>query len=328
MSNPSPLVPQGSIQEAPKGRRNLPVLVFSVIGFHVAVLGVGLMIGCKPETTKTADPLDALAPTNTLGSTFDSGFAPTNEIPPLSNPYSLPAGPAPAPGSPLATTPVTAPADGLAAPGTAYAPMDPLGTTPGTAPVPVPVPVPSSGYGSPVPSYAETVVPAVEPASTGGVEHKVKSGESFSTIAKNYGVTVKAVQDANPGVDARRLQIGQTIRIPATTRSAAVSSGAPATTSGARKTGTGSYTVKAGDSLTKIAKSHGTSVKALKSLNGLKTDRINVGQKLKVPVKAAAEPAPEPAPAIIEPAPQAPATSPTFGTLPPPTTVPVPAPGR
>jgi LysM repeat protein len=43
------------------------------------------------------------------------------------------------------------------------------------------------------------------------------------------------------------------------------------------------YQVKSGDTLSRIAKSHGTSVKALKSANRLDTDRIVVGEKLKIP---------------------------------------------
>lgn len=45
------------------------------------------------------------------------------------------------------------------------------------------------------------------------------------------------------------------------------------------------YTVKSGDSLEKIAHAHSTSVKALKELNNLPTDRIKIGQKLKIPTK-------------------------------------------
>lgn len=43
------------------------------------------------------------------------------------------------------------------------------------------------------------------------------------------------------------------------------------------------YMVKSGDSLTRIAKAHGTTVKALKAANGLENDRIVVGAKLKIP---------------------------------------------
>jgi len=44
------------------------------------------------------------------------------------------------------------------------------------------------------------------------------------------------------------------------------------------------YVVKSGDTLTSIAKTHGTTLKALKSANGLAADRIVVGTRLKMPV--------------------------------------------
>jgi len=43
------------------------------------------------------------------------------------------------------------------------------------------------------------------------------------------------------------------------------------------------YVVKSGDTLIRIAKVHGTTVKALKAANNLSNDRILVGAKLKIP---------------------------------------------
>jgi len=43
------------------------------------------------------------------------------------------------------------------------------------------------------------------------------------------------------------------------------------------------YVVKPADTLSRIAKIHGTTVSALKAANGLDTDRIAVGMKLKLP---------------------------------------------
>ena len=59
------------------------------------------------------------------------------------------------------------------------------------------------------------------------------------------------------------------------------------------------YTVKSGDSLTKIAKAHGTTIKAIRAENTLTTDHIKVVQKLKIPAlaEAAAPVAPMPPPA-------------------------------
>ena len=43
------------------------------------------------------------------------------------------------------------------------------------------------------------------------------------------------------------------------------------------------YTVKKGDTLGAIARRNGTSVKALKRANGLKSDLIHINQKLTIP---------------------------------------------
>jgi LysM repeat protein len=48
-------------------------------------------------------------------------------------------------------------------------------------------------------------------------------------------------------------------------------------------TGGAVYLVKSGDSLTRIAKNHGVSLKALKAANHLDSDRIVVGESLKIP---------------------------------------------
>ncbi len=48
-------------------------------------------------------------------------------------------------------------------------------------------------------------------------------------------------------------------------------------------TGAAVYLVKSGDTLSHIAKTHGITVAALKSANALDTDRITVGEKLKIP---------------------------------------------
>jgi len=62
------------------------------------------------------------------------------------------------------------------------------------------------------------------------------------------------------------------------------------------------YKVKSGDTLTKIATDHGVTVRALRTANNLTTDKIVVGQELKIPAKSA-EPAPAPpaTPVVTQP---------------------------
>jgi LysM repeat protein len=142
--------------------------------------------------------------------------------------------------------------------------------------------------------------PVPTPANRAAVtEYTVTKGDSFYTIAKKFGVTVKAIAAANPGIEPTKLQIGQKLQIPA----APATSAEPAVTPGALEMGRSGeqvYTVKSGDTLTKIASQFGTTIKALRSANNLETDKIKVGQKLKIPSPSsspAAPPAPAPAPA-------------------------------
>ena len=45
-------------------------------------------------------------------------------------------------------------------------------------------------------------------------KHTVKSGETPAAIARKYGVSLNALLKANPGLDPRRMKIGQTVNLP------------------------------------------------------------------------------------------------------------------
>ena len=164
------------------------------------------------------------------------------------------------------------------------------------------------------PPPVATPAPQAVPESAAS-EYVVVQGDNFSKIAKKFGVSVKAIEAANPGVEPTKLHIGQKLSIPAATGNAAAT--VPAGMASAGTTGGGEmYTVKSGDTLTKIARTYGTTVKAIESENNLTTTKIKVGDKLKIPAKTeAAAPAPEPAPAPA-PAPAAPAPAPAPGAPP------------
>lgn len=55
---------------------------------------------------------------------------------------------------------------------------------------------------------------AASSAAAGGT-YTVKGGDTGSKIARNAGVSLSALINANPGVDWNRLQVGQVINIPA-----------------------------------------------------------------------------------------------------------------
>jgi LysM repeat protein len=85
-------------------------------------------------------------------------------------------------------------------------PPTPLGrgTTPTPAP-PLPGPTPTSV------SLSTNPPPSVATATK---THKVRQGETPSSIAAQYGIKLDALMAANPKLEARRMQIGQVLNIP------------------------------------------------------------------------------------------------------------------
>lgn len=127
--------------------------------------------------------------------------------------------------------------------------------------------------------------PAESPAVA--TDYVVAKGDTYSTIAKSKKVSVKALTEANPGVEPTKLQIGQKLHIPAPTAPAVASTTSNGAAAADPNTGEPTYTVKSGDTLIKIASEHKTTVRAIRTANNLRTDSIKVGQKLKIPMKMA-----------------------------------------
>jgi LysM repeat protein len=82
------------------------------------------------------------------------------------------------------------------------------------------------GEGAPSPASAGAAASAVVHPSVTGNMHTVARGETLTSIAKLYKVTVDDLQNANHIEDGRKLQAGQTIVIP-TPQPAASSSSSP-----------------------------------------------------------------------------------------------------
>lgn len=107
----------------------------------------------------------------------------------------------------------------------------------------------------------------------------IRSGDNLWTLARQHDTTVAAIAGAN-GIDPQAtLRLGQTLTIPG--RYAAVA-GADGATPAVGGPAASQVTVGPGDSLWTIAQRHGTTVGALMELNGLASDRLQVGQALRV----------------------------------------------
>jgi N-acetylmuramoyl-L-alanine amidase len=137
-------------------------------------------------------------------------------------------------------------------------------------------------------------------------EYVIAKGDTLAVIAHKNGVSLKALD----GSQSER-QPEETPDRPEAADSRWDGAMAATSTTGARfgcdrrcRLGEGSlYVVKSGDTLSKIAKSHGTSFKKIMAMNDLKTTSIRAGQKLKMPAAKAstAEPAAVPASASAAP---------------------------
>lgn len=108
--------------------------------------------------------------------------------------------------------------------------------------------------------------------------YTVKSGDTLSGIASQYNTTVNQIVSLNQLSNPNLIYVGQVLKLKnsQTTNSSSSSSSTATTTAG-------TYTVKAGDTLSAIASRYSTSSSTLASLNSLSNPNlIYVGQVLKV----------------------------------------------
>ena len=122
-------------------------------------------------------------------------------------------------------------------------------------------------------SQSTTATPA-KPASS--ATYTVKAGDTLSQIAASHGTSYQNLASLNHLSNPNEIYVGQTLKLQATTSTPAQ------TPTPAASTNQGTYTVKAGDTLSAIAAAHGTSYEVLAQVNGISNpNEIYVGQTLK-----------------------------------------------
>jgi len=95
-------------------------------------------------------------------------------------------------------------------------------------------------------------------------KYKVKKGDTLYRIARNYGVSVKQIKQAN-GLRVSDIKPGDRIVVPI------------------RNNNLITHKVRKGENLYRISRRYGVSVKDIRRLNNLSGSFVKVGQKLKVP---------------------------------------------
>ena len=102
-------------------------------------------------------------------------------------------------------------------------------------------------------------------AGSGEREYVVQAGDTLWLLSRRFGTTVDAIKSLN-GLTSDVLNIGQVLKIPAGASEPYFE-----------------YTVRSGDTLWLLSRRYGTTVDAIKRLNGLTGDALSVGQVLKIP---------------------------------------------
>ena len=128
-------------------------------------------------------------------------------------------------------------------------------------------------------------VPAANVAAGGGsvITYRVRRGDTLSQIARRHRTTAPAIAAAS-GIRVNKiLSIGQRLKVTPGVRSVSQARNLAHGTGEAVASSGSLYTVRRGDSLWKIAKRNGSTVKRLCNLNGLSSrSTLYPGMKLRV----------------------------------------------
>ena len=166
---------------------------------------------------------------------------------------------------------------------------------PGAKPADVAALTPPAPTNAAMSEMSPTAIAATPNASVAATKtYVVKKGDSLWKIARAEGVSQVEIAKANNLSSNSLLKIGQKLQIPQVAKAGPTSSATAATAAaaaipssadalGAAADAGNVYSVKAGDSLWKIAQDHHVNVSAIKQANNLSGDSLKVGQKLKIP---------------------------------------------
>lgn len=121
---------------------------------------------------------------------------------------------------------------------------------------------------------------------TNWATHKIRNGETVSTIARKYGVSIASIVQANNLGRRKQIYAGKTLMIPIPPGNTYVerpSSSSAKVKNVVEKSSNGKYLVREGDTLWDIAVAHGVSVSRLKAANRLSSNKIYAGRWLVIP---------------------------------------------
>lgn len=128
--------------------------------------------------------------------------------------------------------------------------------------------------------------------------YALKQGENPAVLDKRFGFKPGTVAGLNPGLNYRKLQIGQQLNMPVGWGQQKAPTAAPRAAY---------HTIASGDTMQGLDKRYGLPIGSFEKANpGLNYNKLQIGQRVNMPGRQAASPAPAPAPRPPAPRPQAP----------------------
>lgn len=126
-------------------------------------------------------------------------------------------------------------------------------------------------------------------------KHRIRKGETLSSIARKYGTSVNAIARLNNIRNTRKIIAGHVLKIPggyvASDEKPSNSSTRASSSTVATSSTSSTHRVQKGQNLTTIAQRYGTTVSALASLNNISNPRrLQPGQILKIPQATGSSP--------------------------------------
>jgi membrane-bound lytic murein transglycosylase D len=127
--------------------------------------------------------------------------------------------------------------------------------------------------------------PRVTSVRTASLKHRVRRGETISSIAQKYDVSVASIRSRNKLSAKSTLAPGRKLIIPVTRSERYAAAKSSPKNSVKEIASSGKYKVKKGETLSMLSKRFSVSVDQLKSANNLKKGKIIAGQILTIPSK-------------------------------------------
>ena len=121
-------------------------------------------------------------------------------------------------------------------------------------------------------------IPVKSPPQRAYVYHRVRFGETLSTIARRYRTSVRSIARANNIRRSDFIVAGKRLKIPLSGKYVA----SKKTTRKKKYRQASTHVVKSGDSLWIIANRYGTTTKRIQELNNLQSTDLHIGQVLKM----------------------------------------------